>query len=294
MKASATPQVTPFPPPKSWRFVAWLFLAAFGLLFAARAAERQSANNGQLIIHEWGTFTSLQNNRGNAIGGINSDDEPVPRFVHRLGHLLLLGSEVPPSFCQGAPHCHPDVTMRLETPVIYFHPPAGKPLPNTFDVSATFKGGWLSEYYPNAETDTNSNVFGPLSSTTTSTLLWKDLQLAGDWKGPETSDHVWTAPRNVSAASVRTIAGESEKFLFYRGVAHIDAPLAVSQSAETREVLLRSQLAPELAGNPNLEVELLWLVHIRKHGQVAFRRLPSITLRAGDKTLTRASMDFGF
>src|SRR4051812_4817647 len=76
------------------------------------------------IIHEWGTFTSLQNERGEAIGGINTDDEPVPQFVHRLANFILLRpTEIPAFFCQGAPRCHPDVTMRLETPVIYFHPP---------------------------------------------------------------------------------------------------------------------------------------------------------------------------
>src|SRR3954465_1974341 len=124
-----------------WSFLWCLFLAALVLPLPGHCAEQQSGRS--LIIHEWGTFTSLQNNNGEAIGGINSDDEPVPRFVHRLGYLFLLGTEVPPSFAQGAPHCHPDVTMRLETPVIYFHPPVGKPLDKSFDLSATFKGGWL-------------------------------------------------------------------------------------------------------------------------------------------------------
>ena len=67
-------------------------------------------------VHEWGTFTSLQNENGEAIGGINTDDEPVPQFVHRLAnYLLLLPTEIPTIFFQGAPSCHPDVTMRLET-----------------------------------------------------------------------------------------------------------------------------------------------------------------------------------
>ena len=74
--------------------------------------------------HEWGTFTSLQNERGEAIGGINTDDEPVPDFVHRLGYnLLLRPTEMPAIFFKGViRRCHPDVTMRLETPVLYFHP----------------------------------------------------------------------------------------------------------------------------------------------------------------------------
>jgi hypothetical protein len=250
------------------------------------------ATDVPLVVHEWGTFTSLQNDKGEAIGGINSDDEPVPQFVHRLAHLFLLGPEVPPSICQGAPHCHPDVTMRLETPVIYFHPPNGE-APKGFDVSATFNGGWLSEFYPSAETDTNQNVFGPLRSTTVGSLTWKDLQLGGDWPGPATSDHVWTAPRAVDAASVRTGGGEAEKFLFYRGVGHIDAPLGVARGTTKNGLLIRSQLPPEIAENPDLKMKSLWLVHIRNDGQVAFRELPGVTLGAADKTLASVPMEFG-
>src|SRR5579859_3350543 len=98
---------------------ALLLAVAIPLLasFRANAAEKWH-------VHELGTFTSLQDESGNAIGGINTDDEPVPGFVHRLNYFLLLTpSEVPGIFFQGAPSCHPDVTMRLETPVIYFHLP---------------------------------------------------------------------------------------------------------------------------------------------------------------------------
>ncbi len=48
-----------------------------------------SAEDKKWAIHEWGTFTSLQNESGDALGGINSDDEPVPQFVHRLSFELL-------------------------------------------------------------------------------------------------------------------------------------------------------------------------------------------------------------
>src|SRR4051812_41462139 len=80
------------------------------------------------VIHEWGTFTSLQNEAGDAIGGINTDDEPVPAFVHRLANFSLLPpTQIPYFLFQGAPSCHPDVTIRLETPVIYFHRPKSAP-----------------------------------------------------------------------------------------------------------------------------------------------------------------------
>src|SRR5437868_5970546 len=82
------------------------------------AAKNPHNNSNRLVIHEWGTFTSLQNEKAEAIGGINSDDEPVPEFVHRIAQFLLLGPRANvPALYQGAPHCHPDVTMRLETPV---------------------------------------------------------------------------------------------------------------------------------------------------------------------------------
>src|SRR6185436_17671805 len=97
-------------------------LGAVLLLLTASAR----AEEPKWSIHEWGTFTSLQDESGDAIGGINTDDEPVSSFVHRLsGHFFLSPSEAPPHFFQGVPSCHPDVTMRLETPVIYFHPPEG-------------------------------------------------------------------------------------------------------------------------------------------------------------------------
>ena len=103
------------------------------------------------VLHEWGTFTSLQDESGQAIGGINTDDEPVPPFVHRPdGFSLINPSELPPTYFKGVPVCHPDVTMRLETPVIYFHPPAGATDIRTASVAVKFHGGWLSEFYPDA------------------------------------------------------------------------------------------------------------------------------------------------
>src|SRR5690242_6701039 len=44
----------------------------------------------KLIVHEWGTFTSLQDEAGRTIGGINSEDEALPRFVHELDRGLLI------------------------------------------------------------------------------------------------------------------------------------------------------------------------------------------------------------
>src|SRR5438046_5146651 len=97
---------------------------SFAILITLLFSAAVRASSDPLVVHEWGTFTSLQDEAGRAIGGINSDDEPVPKFVHDLNRLLILRpDQLPPVCYQGAPRCHPDVTMRLETPVIYFHLP---------------------------------------------------------------------------------------------------------------------------------------------------------------------------
>ena len=139
------------------------------------------APDNTLVVHEWGTFTSLQDEDGRTISGINTDDEPVPHFVHDLAWALLIpASEWPNNFFQGAPHCHPDVTMRLETPVIYFHLPKSQKKPVTLDVNVQFRGGWLTQFYPAAEAVAPGveqwPKFGHLRSDATGTLSWPSLR----------------------------------------------------------------------------------------------------------------------
>jgi hypothetical protein len=248
-----------------------LALISLILLAAALRTDRT------LVVHEWGTFTSLQDETGQAIGGINTDDEPVPRFVHDLASMLLvLPRELPGTFFQGAPQCHPDVTMRLETPVLYFHPPKSQTKPLTLDVNVEFRGGWLTQFYPSAEAVAPGVEswprFGHLRAETTGQLSWPALTVGGYADGPVTADHVWTSPRAVDAASVTTINHESEKFLFYRGVAHIDAPLHVVRDPTHNQLSLHARLDSTLA-DKQLVINYLWLAEIRPDGSSAFRKL---------------------
>src|SRR5262245_24687773 len=79
----------------------------------ARAATAASASD-RLVIHEWGTFTCLQDETGRAISGVNTDDEPVPDFVHRISDLIPRPSELAPIYYKGVPRSHPQVFVRLE------------------------------------------------------------------------------------------------------------------------------------------------------------------------------------
>ena len=124
-----------------------------GVLTAGLSVAAVHAASPPLVVHEWGTFTSFQDAKGKTIAGINVDDEPVPEFVHRLKDFEnFQTTSMPAVWFQGAPRCYPGVTLRLETPVLYFYPPAGwQAAP--FDVRATFVGGWLTEFYPAATTE---------------------------------------------------------------------------------------------------------------------------------------------
>ena len=76
------------------------------------AQDKQESNTWK--IHEWGTFTALQDETGKPLGWINTEDEPVPPFCHRLSkNLLVPVDDLSPGFFKDAPRCHPDVILRL-------------------------------------------------------------------------------------------------------------------------------------------------------------------------------------
>lgn len=261
-------------------------ILVLSVLFAAQLCRAAEA---QMAIHEWGTFTSFQNELGEAMGGINSDDEPVPGFVHSLG----LDDDV-----KGAARCFADVTMRLETPVLYFHPAvtadgAVSRAETRLDVQVEFRGGWLTEFYPNALFEapglrTPAPKTGRhLTSATVGKLAWSGVEVGGDAAGPKTAARVWTAPREVDAANV-TFAlpgkkAESEKFLFYRGVGHIEAPIRVVRQSNFLEV--HSQLSSGILADAPLAIGAAWLAGFKSDGTCAFRKQEKMELTNDTKQI---------
>ena len=278
---------------------ACVWLAASDAEGSGRRERRPDNTHGRgerLTVHEWGTFTSLQDERGRAIPGINTDDEPLPQFVHRLSDRLIVDpTELAPVFYKGAPRVHQHVTMRLETPVIYFYPPAGREEPIRANVRVRFRGGWLTEYYPQACVDApglgeNRFRFGPITPRTVGALEWNGLTIGGDPKLPETDSHVWLAPREVEAAPVVTPEGEGEQYLFYRGVGQLDAPLTVTRDERRGELRIAEHFDPAHFGSAESSrpATTLWLVHVREDGAVAYRALgrKPLTLEEGHVVAT--------
>ena len=239
------------------------------VLFAATASPAARTDSPALIVHEWGTFTSFQDSNGATIAGINVDDEPVPGFVHRLRDVPVFTTRsTPAQWSQGAPRCHPDVTLRLETPVLYFYPQPGFPAAQTFDVRASFDGGWLTEFYPFADA-AKSGFPGELGSGTRGSLQWTGLRVTADSKSiPQTVEHVWTAPRAVHSAVVtESRRQEAEKYLFYRGVGHLDAPLIVREVQGSLDIMpRRSDFRP---------FPELWVIRVQTDGRVRYTHMPA-------------------
>jgi hypothetical protein len=240
-----------------------------------------------LVVHEWGTFTSFQDERGEALGGLNVDDEPVPDFVHdAVPGLLTRLNDGFPQFSKGVPAGDPEVTMRLETPVLYFHPATAQSRV-TVDVHVDFHGGWLTQYFPDA-TATRPGamngthfVFAPLAANTLSSLQWRGLQVGGPATGvPGSTSTVWLAPRQVAAADIQA-GTEGERFLFYRGVGHVDAPVRVVRDGQ-------GSLTVHVAAGVG-DITRFVLVDIRPDGQLAFR----IVDGQGARTIAAGSERFG-
>ncbi len=270
---------------------------AISLLFCL-PGKGAAPPESRLTVHEWGTFTALQDDDGTAIGGINIDDEPLPRFVHHVRRDLVAGQFAASLFSKSVSVRHPDVNLRLETPVLYFYPAAGEELPLELDVHVDFRGGWLTEFYPNADAQNpglprHRRDMGQLSGQTTGSLDWRRLAVGTNTAGPDTEQNVWLAPRQVQAASVTTELDESERYLFYRGVGHLEAPLTVLSNPREETIELRANLAAVPADALPPAIGPLWLIHVRDDGQLAFRELAPLPLDGhADRVLATAPRGF--
>ena len=276
-----------------WALTLGLLLGIVGV----RGAERVSP----LVVHEWGTITTRHAPDGTPEGRLNriSKSEVLPAFVHRYEPPST--KDKPEKSWGKSPMTpgRPDVTMRLETPVLYFYPPAGSSSLPPFDVSVTFRGGIVNEFYPLAEASVEVDVDrvnakieaghlkswdgAVLNNYVAGGLRWRGLSLREAVSIPRTSSHAWLAPRRVRSTGVATASGEGERYLFYRGVAHLDA--LVQTELSTAEVRLRAPKRLHWMRAPSMTIANLWLVHIRPDGSAAFREYTQIGI-AKDRAST--------
>ena len=189
-------------------------------------AKNQIAKRGnnRLVVHEWGTFTSIAGKNGVSLEWkpLNGTSD-LPGFVYDTSGLAA-GTGL--RHVERCVKCNYEALVRMETPVIYFYADRETEV----SVRVEFSKGKITEWYPQAR---GVYVPGPYDERNPSTLDWGRITvLPGsqeDFPVEGKPSHYYPA-RETDAAPLRVcgVKGEQrEKFLFYRGVGSFDQPLSV-------------------------------------------------------------------
>src|ERR1035441_8477890 len=142
----------------------------------------------------------------------------LPCFVTHL-HGLQFKSLVPQTADPGPQ----TVTVRMETPVLYFYAPRK----TTVSVDVDFPRGLITEWYPRASKVSPGPQVG-LPPVGRGHIEWSPLTITPGEKPAlphgAGASHYYAA-RNTDSDPVR-IGQDNEKFLFYRGIANFEVPLS--------------------------------------------------------------------
>src|SRR5262245_45871218 len=172
-------------------------LALAGCLASASAREPD-----KFVVHEWGTFSTFSGADGKQLK-FYPDDRLLPEFVYGR-HRNVKGGRT-------------DVSVSLETPVLYFYSDRDR----TVSVHVDFPKGLMTDWYPQASRPPEQSI------------RWDDLQVLAKENPTLPLDRIrgrYYAARETDAAIVRTAGPdkrEVERFLFYRGVGDFSMPFIV-------------------------------------------------------------------
>jgi hypothetical protein len=206
-------------------FCAVLVIVAGITIKLRRTSTANTAKENRLVVHEWGTFTSIAGKDGVALEWrpLNGSAD-LPKFVHTMqdGRGLRHGPT------------KADLTtlVRMETPVIYFY--TNREMDITAEVK--FPKGKITEWYPQAR-------------SVAAGVNWGSLKLAPDaaFNLPaDSSNNHYYAARETDSAPVQVCGTngrpvEQEKFLFYRGAGSFDLPLSVKLANDHLDLVNRSK-----------------------------------------------------
>ncbi|MBA3438425.1 MAG: hypothetical protein H0T92_00960, partial [Pyrinomonadaceae bacterium] len=216
-------------------------------------------SNFNLIVHEWGTFTSVAGVDGGALewrplSGVSD----LPSFVYN-GATSDQGFRHPLKSKLTA-------RIRMETPVLYFY------ADQEMDVSVKvdFPQGKITEWYPQARSVRNGIDWGRFR-------VLPGAQVQFPVQSGES--HYYPA-RETDAAPVRVcgVRGQQhEKFLFYRGVGEFDLPLLVK--LEGGSVVVKN-LGKDVIGQ--------FIIFENRDGKSGYRIYDSLS---GEVILDRPTLD---
>ena len=229
---------------------------------ASKSAEKTLAADNRLVVHEWGTFTSIAGKDGVALEWrpLNGPSD-LPKFVHTI-QKESEGLRHPPGKNELT------AAVRMETPVLYFYSA------NEMDVSVKvdFPKGKITEWYPQARSVNTSIDWGRLKVMPGAAVnLPVDYSKSHYYPARETD----AAPLQVCSTSSKP--AQQEKFLFYRGVGTFDLPLSVKLDGE--HVLLK---------NVGKDAIAHLILFENRGGKIGYRLFDAVT---GEMTQQRPALD---
>jgi hypothetical protein len=250
-------------------------LAASAALALTGSDDRPKAG-GKLVVHEWGTFTTLSGSNGTQLVGLTHDEEALPKFVYRRD-ALEKGFD--------------GVRVKMETPVIYVYSDREREI----SVDVGFPKGILTQWYPHVRNLAPAAGFdnGKLAG---GVLGWGTVTALAPGQGldklPATSkDDPWNFARQTDANVLRQCThGEFEKFLFYRGLGNFELPIKARVGADGR-LRIENSGSQSLDGTVLLRVTKSGIfakgVDGIKHGAVTTVDvdLPETTVKAAMETV---------
>lgn len=195
------------------------------LTLGAAPASRSPTATSPLVVHEWGTFTSIAGQDGRAAQWLPLDGPPdLPCFVDRLRFNIK-------SLLKG--------TVRMETPVLYFYTPSDA----TVNVTVRFRQGLVTEWFPRAAVTPASADGSSLGrSDFASSIAWTGVKVSpgstADFPVERAASHYYLA-RHTDSTPLE-VNSQKEKFLFYRGVGGFQPPVSAIVAPDGKVVVTSS------------------------------------------------------
>jgi len=239
-----------------------------------------TSDPADLLVHEWGTFTTLQGSDGVTLEGLQHEEEALPDFVHAIDGFSAI--DVLIGLAKGVGRPVTGCTVKMETPVTYFYSPRAL----LVHARVEFEHGMLTQWYP-AVAEFGARGASPdepidFNKVERGWLDWQIEVLApkfGADATPAVEDGAaWLSARipeancvraHVAAAGEQPAHDETEEFLFYRGLGRFDLPIHVRTSEGARlDIANTSAVASDVLTH-------LFVLNVRA-GRGAFSYVPRV------------------
>jgi hypothetical protein len=215
-----------------------VFLAAGPITWLPHDATAAVPGPGELIVHEWGTFLSVQGSDGVTLGGMVDSDEQLPPFVESRSISTW-------ERCM--------MREKMETPVTYFYTDR----PRDVQVQVRMPKGVLTHWFPNV------CRFGPKPgaksavSPTDSYLDWCTLHLIPDkLPYPREEIHVATTTKG-QVYSGRIVSRTADEVVLQ--AQDLGARLISLPTKELRELAVaKDSKGPPPPKLPDVAPEQIW------------------------------------